>query len=479
MKKESNNTKDLQQPEAKIPMDALKADLKNKSKKTKDENEKDGTIKAVPFPLTAFHPKIQVIINDLFKAFKLPKDYYGLAILTVCAGVIGNAYNLYYKRGYTVPAIIYGAIVGTSSIGKTPILKFCINPIREIEKQYHTDYKNKLAAWKKRAKDEEFTDPPPKRKDLMINDATIEAVNNAMQGNPKGLIFFLDEFVAWIKSLNQYRKGSDLENWLSIWSNSVVKVNRSSKETLFIPKPCISVVGGLQPSVLDELGSDGKKDNGFVFRILFGYPDTQHKPYETNYSPHETTFADYKNLIFGLHDLPNNIQTDDEGNEQIESISLKLSANARKRFVAWNRENTDLINETKNENVKSLYGKLESYCLRISLVLELMESVCEVKKVHSNSTLIQEQTMQNAIDLTEYFRWTGMKVMRRVEKEDPVDELTQDKREIYEALKPEFTKSDGEKIATAKGMSKRSFSRFVRNESLFERLTRGVYAKIY
>jgi len=44
------------------------------AKNIKSKKEKDGKIKAVPFPLTAFHPKVQVIIDDLFKAFKLPKD---------------------------------------------------------------------------------------------------------------------------------------------------------------------------------------------------------------------------------------------------------------------------------------------------------------------------------------------------------------------------------------------------------------------
>lgn len=479
MKKESNNTKDLQQPEAKIPVSALNEDLKSQPKNEKNEKEKGDKIKAVSFPVHAFPAQVQDIINDLYKAFQLPTDYYGLSILTICAGVIGNAYNLFYKTGYTVPSIIYGAIVGISSIGKSPALEFCIEPIREIEKEYDIEHKSKVREWRKNAKDEKFNEPSPKRKDLLISDATTEAINKGMESNPKGLLLFLDELVAWVKSLNQYRKGSDLEFWLRIWSGSLAKVNRVSKDTLFIPKPCISVIGGLQPTVLDEMASDSKKENGFLFRILFAYPNIQRKPYETDYSPSKTTFEQYKNLISGLHNLPNNIGTDEEGNQKVESISLRLSADARKKFSKWNRENTDLMNDTKNENIKSLYGKLESYCLRISLVLELMESVCEGKEVHPDSTFIQAQTMQNTIELIEYFRWSGMKVMRRVEKEDPVEELTRDRAEIYEALPSEFTTAQGIEKAKSMGMKDRTFRRFLQNREFFDKINRGFYAKIY
>jgi len=480
-------------------MDALKADLKDKSKNEKDENEKDGKIKAVPFPLHAFPKQVQDIINDLFRAYQLPIDYYGLSILTVSAGVIGNSYKLYYKRGYTVPANIYGAIVGTSTIGKTPVLKFCLKPVSQIEAAFHIVYKAELMDWKSQIKDEDSNDPRPKRRDLLINDATTESVNEALESNPKGLLLFLDELVAWIKSLNQYRKGSDLEYWLSIWSNSAVKVNRVSKDTLFISKPCISVIGGLQPTVLDELASNGKKDNGFLFRILFAYPDMQKKSYETGKEPSKKTYDEYEKLIKGLHDLHTKPITDEDDKEKTESVNveqktesvsveqktesvvnLKLSADARKIYVEWYDKNVDLINATKNENTKSLYGKLDNYCLRISLVLELMQSVCEEKTVNPDSTFIQAQTMQNAIALIEYFRWSGMKVFKLIDSDDPLDKLTSEKLEVYEALPKKVKTGEAVKVAEEMGMGGRTFLRTILyNERLFEKVGTGSYHKLY
>ncbi len=470
-----------EQPETSISLGDLVKDMKrleetNTAQRT-DKNSNPNN--SISFPVSAFPAKVEQIVNEFHKAYQLPVDYYGLGILVACGAVIGNAYNLEYKNGYCLPPIIYGAIVGSSSIGKTPALKLCLNPISKIEEQYEKDYKDAILRWEQECEGMKKKDLPPKphRKDLLINDATTEAIHNVLSRNPKGLVLFQDELIAWINNLNQYRKGSDVEFWLSNWSNSGAKINRATKDPLFIPKPSVSVLGGLQPSVLDDLASNGKKDNGFLFRILFAFPEQQRKPYESGYCPPSEIFHSYYNLINGLHNLPNLIVKDQSGSWEIEPVTVLLSEEGKTRFNKWNRTNTDAINETFNDNMKSLFGKMEQYCLRFALILELMEFVCNGSGGEYNGSIEADQ-IENAIALTEYFRSMGIKVLNRIEKVNPLEEYTKDKQELYDALPESFTTAQGVEIAVFKNFPERSFKRFLKDKTLFGKIKRGEYEKL-
>ena len=45
----------------------------------------------------------------------------------------------------------------------------------------------------------------------------------------------------------------------------------------------------------------------------------------------------------------------------------------------WIQLNTDLINKTEEEDLKGVYTKLETYCIRFSLVLYLLNCVCNIE----------------------------------------------------------------------------------------------------
>ena len=474
----NKNPKEVEMPEVSIPLDALTDEIKKQEKKLSVENKNEElTITEKGFPISVFPEELQKIIKEFYKSFQLPLDYFGLGILVVGSAAIGNAYCLRYKPGYEVSAIVYGAVVGSSSIGKTPVLKRCLAPLFEIEKEYDNDYKERLAQNAEDVEQGISKSNLIKRKDIIINNSTTEGIVRSLSNNPKGVLLYQDELAAWIKNLNQYRKGGDQEFWIETWNNSPTKTNRATQDTIFVPKPFVSVIGGLQPSTLPILASNGKKDNGFLYRILFAYPAQQKKPYETDYEVEQEIFSAYKEIISRLHNLPNNITQNEDLSWEIESIPLALTPEAKSAYQKWNRANTDSINESHNESVKSLFGKLENYCLRFSLILELLQCVCESKKVSAN-TQVNKETMLSAIQLTEYFRSTGLKVLDILEDEDPLKEHPTDKQKLYEALPNDFTTAQGLSIAKEHNISERTFKRFLQKKNLFDRYKRGFYSKL-
>lgn len=463
-------------------LEVSKGDIEKEIKKQIGKLKR-GSSSVLPFPVEVFPQPVQNLIHEFNKAFKLPVDYYGLGILTVCSAAIGNAFCLKYSDTYKIPAVLYSAIVGKSSIGKTPVLKLCLSPVFKIEQQYKFTYKAALDEWhRENVKNKgKSTKPKPTTKELMINDATIEAVNKSMSRNPKGLLLFQDELMAWINNLNRYRKGSDVQFWLMGWGNSSGKVNRADKPPMYVNNLFVSVLGGIQPKLLEGLGEGNKKDNGFLYRILLAYPDEQKKPRKSNYTPSHEAYQFYCDLIDGIHKLPNSIEEIEyeyaESDFKIDPISLELSDSARIAYNKFSDYNTDLINGVDNDDFESLFGKLEEYCLRFALILEIMEAVTHKKEVSELTINIEESTIQKAIKLTEYFRSTGVKALNKINRIDPLEKYSKQQRKIFEKLPEGFNKKEGEEIAKEHDMAKRTFGNFIRDKNLFDKVRHGYYEK--
>lgn len=443
-------------------------------------NEKKST--GNPFPVEALPPKLSAIVNTFHKCYGLPVDYFGLGVLTAASVAIGNAVCIQYKHNYAFPPILYGAIVGNSSIGKTPAINMCLGPIFDLEEKYRNDYEVQYQQWKQDCFDIQISgmkreDPPkPKQRELIINDATTEAINNSLADNPRGLLLVRDELNGWINSLNQYRKGSDLEFWLSVWSNQSVKVNRVGKDALFVKKPFVSVIGGIQPAILSGFAQDGRADNGFLARILFAWPDEMRKPYENDLTPDISIFDKYQSIISNLHHLPHNFTEEGYG----DPTMIDLDEAARKTYKTWHKDNTDLINQEESDVVKSILGKMESYLLRLALILSLLDLVIEnenpTEEDLQNHTVGQGEILRS-IALIQYFKNTALKVIGSLES--PVKKLSTEKEAFYEALPEEFNTKAAIEAGEKTALSERTVKRLLNDFTLFRQLGRGKYRKVY
>lgn len=112
----------------------------------------------------------------------------------------------------------------------------------------------------------------------VASDTTVEALVGILENNPRGLLVHKDELAGWVRSMDQYKggKGSDRQHWLSFWSGDEVVVDRKSRmgEPLIVAKPFVSLFGGIQPSMLGELGAGA--EDGLIDRFLFAYPKVRH-----------------------------------------------------------------------------------------------------------------------------------------------------------------------------------------------------------
>jgi hypothetical protein len=183
------------------------------------------------------------------------------------------------KVGWTESVNIWIGVIGKAGLGKTPSINAMIFPIEKRNsfevKQYQRDYKKWKDYEKLSPKDkkdhEEVTEP--QRKQFIVNDVTIEALADLHEENENGVAVFKDELNGWIKDMNKYKPGSDLEFWLSCWSAKAATLTRKTAKSSFIEMPLMPVLGGIQPGIFGQISTSDNKDNGFLDRLLLCYPE--------------------------------------------------------------------------------------------------------------------------------------------------------------------------------------------------------------
>lgn len=459
--------------EANISTEEVQAEVLKLTKPKKATKKSKGN-----FPIDVIPEKIRNILLEYHRVHQLPIDYFGLTILVITGGIMGNAFKLKYK--YQCPPLIYAALVGNSSMGKTPAIKILMRVLNDLEKQYDQEYKTALKEYREKKEDWEKGDEKPikpKREELVINNATTEAIIQSLCNNKNGLILFQDELLGWLNNMNQYRSGGDEQFWLSTWSNSIAKNNRVTKETVLIPNSFVNVIGGIQPKLLPHIASGDKNASGFWFRILFAFPPSQDKPYDNDLLVSEKTNEVYKQLIDKLISwMMTQLAATPPGEDILPKI-IELSSDAIVVYKKWKRKNTDLTNQSDNDAIKSIYGKLADYCLRLSLILEVLNCASK-QKVLDDFQNVSKTNMEGAIQLTEYFRQSSLRVFDIIGNTDPLDELSVNQRKMYHLLPEQFKTGEGVKIV-ANLMAERTFKRFLNNTNLFKKLSRGYFEKLY
>jgi hypothetical protein len=426
-----------------------------------------------PFPVHVFPQILENYARELHRCNSFPLDYTGAGFLFAASVAIGNSVHVKVKEGWTMPAVLWLANVGRPGTNKTHPLEATLKHLKERDGEAFDKFKLERAQWEMedsdRRKRNEGQEPPRPRPHWcphLVSNATMEALVATLEHSPRGLGLHRDELAGWWGSMDQYRKGADRENWLSLFNGNTVDAIRRTSGEVFVPMPFVSVCGTVQPGKLHTLGRD---QDGFLPRILFAYPDQQTKPYHNEASIGKEWALSYAQVLDQLL----NVSMAMEKSRPVPRM-LELSEAAQVAWRGWHHMNTDRHNAASSEGIMTIYPKLETYAPRLALVLELLE-------LASRGTVVPDcisgRSMVGALKLVEYFEATARKVHFQLFEENAAERLTDTKARVYAKLPERFRTGDGLTIAQGLGMSERSFKRFIQEGNLFNREAYGTFVK--
>ena len=345
------------------------------------------------FPVDVFPDAIRKYVIEGAESHNVPPDMIALPLLGFASGVIGNTIAVHVKPGWIERPILWIAIVGDPGSGKSHAIDYARAPLDVLQREAWDQYQQKLTEWEEaiaeaKAK-KDRTDPLPEKPDLQhffSTDATPEALASMLSMSP-GINVVRDELVGWVKSHDAYRKAGDRQLHLSLWAGTPMKVDRKGAGSTYIPRPSVSVVGGVQPELLTELAEEANRRDGFVERILMAWP--QARPMTWNEATIDSTAAWEVEYIF--RKLRVRVMGTDS------DIVLKFNSEARRVFGNWYNDNSRIIAETSGI-ASGCYAKYPGQLARIALVLHCLHHPGDT------TTNISSQTVEDAIEVIEYLR---------------------------------------------------------------------------
>ena len=95
----------------------------------------------------------------------------------------------------------------------------------------------------------------------------------------------------------------------------------------------------------------------------------------------------------------------------------------------------------------------------------------------SNKENVRIKSIEGGMKLAEYFKKTAVKVSQIASNKNPLEKLTLDKLQIFDALPDTFTTQEGLNIAMLFRMTSRTFERFLTDKAFFLRTSQGEYKK--
>lgn len=334
-------------------------------------------------------------VTNAAKAKGTGPDYVLAGMLAVASTLIGNARWAAPWDGWFEPPILWFALIGQPSAGKSPAMDAVLAPLRKVERPLREaaeaerkewDERAQLAkiaeqAWKEAAKVAVSKDevpplkpsdcdvgPPPHIPRLAVNDATIERLGVIVARQPRGILQVRDELAGWFQGMQRYAGGgTDRPFWLECYGGRTYTIERMGRDPLTVDRLLVGVLGGIQPDRLKSLLFKAD-DDGLLARFIPIWPDPPPigRP-EVGADP-----GMMENMMIRLLSLG---MADGDG-ARPRPVMIPFTDSAGELMMEFRWSIRDHENEAHGLML-SFLGKLPGLAARLALVLAHLEWACD------------------------------------------------------------------------------------------------------
>ena len=273
-------------------------------------------------------------ITDIAERMQCPIEFLAVGVMVAAGAALGNRIGIQPKQrdtGWVEVPNLWGAIVGRPGVMKTPALSEVLAPLKKIEAElqdafpaikakyeidrlvYEATKKQITAQIAKNGGSWAGTLPPepeqPQPQRAIVSDATYQKLGQILSGNPNGVLVFQDELSGLLKRLDSDGQEAARAFYLEAWNGKhSYTFDRIERGTLKIPRLCISMLGGLQPTKLNEYLrgaiSGGTGDDGLAQRFqLLVYPDIKNDWMQVDRPPNMTAAMEAESIFTRLTNI--------------------------------------------------------------------------------------------------------------------------------------------------------------------------------
>jgi len=354
-----------------------------------------------PSRVTLLPTKLDTPLSLLAGGLGLPTEPYCLTLLSVTASLLPSLTRLEIdsRFGFEAPPIMWGGLVGETGSGKSHIISTLTKPLKDLQGEHSIRYQHQMEAYQsalrqyKKRKDEDAEEPsPPKPTSLYCSNYTLEAVAQILGNQPdRGLLVNPDELAVFLKSMDAYRRGrgADRAHWLNFYNGDAMKVDRKNSDQIFARYTSVSVIGGIQPSILQKIWQeDSEFGDGLWSRFAWVKVPLVPEP-DTESDIPEDLAKELRQILLTVYRRLQNLPP----------MKCVLDDEGRRLWDEWKKEINDAIRSEPNEQIRACLPKVKERAARIALILHYLDAACAGV---TPSRVIPAGTLARAIEFT---RW--------------------------------------------------------------------------
>ena len=369
--------------------------------------------------MEVFPQKVQQFVSLLNETMNYSPDFLSVAMMFTVATLNGNKYKLKMKEEWHAPTIFWFAAVGEPGTMKSHPISTILKPIgvidREVKKLYDLEYAE-YERMMVESKEKKLV-RKPKFRQMKITDITLESLHEVHSINKRGLGYYRDELVGFLKDMNKYRGGSDEQFWLESFNNGSYIVNRVSKQANLIEDTNINIIGTIQPSVLSKITKD-HDGNGLTDRFLYTYS-------EENIYPLNRKDIDPK-WIQWWHGSIINANKWFDYIDKSDTVVLTMSDEAADKLVE-----IDILrcakqrSEDISDSLKNYLSKAKTYIPRFVLLMALFDTVFDGTELE-----VTIDNVERAEKIMQYFIESSRAIFDKAENVQEINDVASVKKGV-------------------------------------------------
>jgi hypothetical protein len=335
----------------------------------------DETCPALPnLPLDVLPPWWRTWVIGTAQGVGAPEDYVLQALLAAVAGICGAGVVGRVTDTWNEPLVLWQALVGGPSNGKTSALEALRRPLAIVEKQLSVAGRGAP---------------------IVVEEAALPALMSAATKRPAGVLLWCDEPSAWLATLGRQnpgearRRSTLLDAWAPMQSASAPL------------RPAVSIVGSLDAARLAEaLSSTG---DGRAARFLYAWP--QATTYRSFLLAEAAAESDAVNALQRLANL---------SGDPARPLALVLDAEAQQTLDRYLAE----LHAERSRAAGFLaawLGKGRGTVVRLAAILTLLAWTANTPATAAPPNRIGRDALLQAFRLWERFRLHARAVFQRAD----------------------------------------------------------------
>lgn len=404
-----------------------------------------------PQPPKVFPSEVQMLLNEAGEAFSVPPSIPVAVFLALLSCLVGRTRAISPKRGWKEHGNIWMVVVAPSGLGKTPVSHAFFRPVAEQEYRKFQEWKQECERYSaemmdfNRTKKEErgYPPKPPKRTQYYLDDATLEALGDALMDNPRGVMWRVDELSGLLSSFDKYssggKEGGTRARLLSSYDCQEWKSSRrDASRNVHIPAACVSIFGGLQPAMVERSFDGSDADVGFLPRFMFIRAEREKPALWTEDVLSAGSEILLRRIVDGL--LAFDLMTLENG-EKVPAV-ISLSPDAKRIYIDWyDQQAVDGWMGLSDGKAEAWAQKLKGHALRLCLLLHCLDAAIQGG---DGLSPVAADTMEKALRLAEWVKENQVQTLSLFEGAKP--SVSPVERAIMEAVVEEVERCGGDSL---------------------------------